>query len=82
MLIKMPTPAKFSETPTTRMIWEATPGPITPAHETPGHDHETPGRGSLSARKRWDETPRTERGIFLKSLFFKKHKFKVLKPFL
>jgi splicing factor 3B subunit 1 len=57
----MPTPAKFAETPHQRMIWEATPGPITPGHETPGHDHETPGRGNLSARKRWDETPRTER---------------------
>ena len=46
------------------MIWEATPGPITPGHETPGHDHETPGRGNMSSKKRWDETPRTERGFF------------------
>ena len=53
------------------MIWEATPGPITPGHETPGHDHETPGRGNMSSKKRWDETPRTERGFFfLLSLIF------------
>jgi splicing factor 3B subunit 1 len=58
----MPTPQNFAETPAQRMIWEATPGPVSPSHETPGHEHETPGRAvSQSARRRWDETPRTER---------------------
>lgn len=64
----MPTPkitGMGSETPSAipnqHMMWDATPGPVTPSHETPAH--ETPGRIANSARRRWDETPRTERGI-------------------
>ena len=42
-------------TPAQRQIWDATPAPVT--------ESETPGRAmGLSARRRWDETPRTERG--------------------
>ena len=52
-------------TPSTRQMWEATPGHATPGAATPGR--ETPGagdKGTPSARKnRWDETPRTERGM-------------------
>jgi splicing factor 3B subunit 1 len=45
----------------TRM-WDATPGHATPGHATPGHT--TPGHDKASARRnRWDETPKTERGI-------------------
>ena len=59
---------KGSETPgatpgqSTRM-WDATPGHATPGAVTPGR--ETPGhQGTPSARRnRWDETPRTERGM-------------------
>ena len=49
----------------TRM-WDATPGHATPGAATPGRDtpgHATPGGGATpSARRRWDETPKTERG--------------------
>lgn len=45
-------------TPAQRQIWDATPAPM-----TPGHESETPGRAmGMSGRRRWDETPRTERG--------------------
>ena len=46
----------------TRM-WAETPGHATPGAATPGR--ETPGQGATpSARKnRWDETPKTERGM-------------------
>lgn len=49
-------------TPSTRQ-WDATPGHATPGATTPGR--ETPGQAATpSARKnRWDETPKTERGI-------------------
>ncbi len=56
-------------TPSTRM-WEPTPshtpaGAATPGRDTPGHA--TPGHGggaNSSVRKnRWDETPKTERGL-------------------
>lgn len=47
----------------------ATPGAVTPGRETPGHD-----KGMSSRRNRWDETPKTERGIFflnyLTSLYY------------
>lgn len=64
------TPAhnKGGETPgatpgvSTRM-WEATPGHATPGATTPGR--ETPAEKiSSSRRNRWDETPKTERGIY------------------
>lgn len=44
-------------------MWDATPGHATPGHATPGR--ETPGhdKGASSRRNRWDETPKTERGI-------------------
>lgn len=44
--------------------WDMTPGHATPGATTPGR--ETPGQqGTPSARKnRWDETPKTERGIY------------------
>ena len=61
---------KGSETPgamatpgvSTRM-WDptpghATPGAVTPGRETPGHD-----KAMSSRRNRWDETPKTERGM-------------------
>lgn len=61
---------KGSETPgamatpgvSTRM-WDptpghATPGAVTPGRETPGHD-----KAMSSRRNRWDETPKTERGV-------------------
>ncbi|XP_004535089.1 splicing factor 3B subunit 1 [Ceratitis capitata] len=36
-------------------IWDATPAhPMTPSHETPGHE-------KSARRNRWDETPKTER---------------------
>lgn len=64
--------AKGSETPGATpgsKIWDPTPshtpaGAATPGRDTPGHA--TPGHGGAtsSARKnRWDETPKTERGI-------------------
>ena len=67
--------AKGSETPgatpgqSTRM-WDSTPGHATPGAATPGR--ETPGQGGTpSARKnRWDETPKTERGLSLLSVAF------------
>lgn len=65
--------AKGSETPGATpgsKIWDPTPshtpaGAATPGRDTPGHA--TPGHGGAtsSARKnRWDETPKTERGIY------------------
>lgn len=62
--------SKGGETPSatpgasTRM-WDATPGHATPGAATPGRDtpgHATPGQATPSARRRWDETPKTERG--------------------
>jgi hypothetical protein len=53
------TPVRLNdlETPGTRMIWDATPAPITPGNETPGRVI------TQSARKRWDETPRADTGL-------------------
>ena len=67
---------KGSETPgatpgqSTRM-WDATPGHATPGAVTPGR--ETPGhQGTPSARRnRWDETPRTERGMQIAIMNFR-----------
>ena len=43
-------------------MWEATPGHATPGATTPGR--ETPhDKIASSRRNRWDETPKTERGI-------------------
>lgn len=55
-------------TPSTRM-WEPTPshtpaGAATPGRDTPGHA--TPGHGGANSsvrKNRWDETPKTERGL-------------------
>lgn len=69
--------AKGSETPGATpgsKIWDPTPshtpaGAATPGRDTPGHA--TPGHGGAtsSARKnRWDETPKTERGIYGKAV--------------
>jgi splicing factor 3B subunit 1 len=45
--------------PSTRM-WDITPGHATPGAATPGHDTQaTPS----ARRNRWDETPKTERGM-------------------
>lgn len=56
-----PTPARLTDdmlgaTPSTRMIWDATPAPQTPGAETPAVR-----LSAGSQRRRWDETPRTER---------------------
>lgn len=57
-----PAYAKGSETPgatpSTR-IWDATPAHATPGRETPL----LTGDKSSVRRNRWDETPRTERGM-------------------
>lgn len=64
---------KGSETPgatPSARLWDATPGHATPGHATPGR--ETPATGT-SRRNRWDETPKTERGLFfcrVKAHFF------------
>jgi len=64
----------------TRM-WDATPGHTTPAAgaATPGRD--TPGHVGASQtsvrRNRWDETPKTERGIFKLLILIKKHFFQL-----
>lgn len=52
-------------TPSSR-AWDATPGHATPGAVTPGRGEETPGhKATPSARKnRWDETPKTERGLY------------------
>lgn len=68
--------AKGSETPgatPSSRMWEPTPshtpaGAATPGRDTPGHA--TPGHGGAtgSVRKnRWDETPKTERGVYFLS---------------
>ena len=58
--------SKGSDTPGatpagSQRMWDATPGHATPGHETPGRDvgHATPS----SRKNRWDETPKTERGV-------------------
>lgn len=50
-------------------MWEPTPshtpaGAATPGRDTPGHA--TPGHGGATSsvrKNRWDETPKTERGL-------------------
>jgi len=59
-----PKRAKGSETPgatpgASTRLWESTPGHMTPGGTTPGHG--TPG----SKKNRWDETPKTDRGMCL-----------------
>lgn len=46
-------------TPSAR-VWDATPGHLTPGQATPGR--ETPAQHA-SRRNRWDETPKTDRGL-------------------
>jgi hypothetical protein len=57
-------------------MWDATPGHATPGHATPGRDTPSHDKGASSRRNRWDETPKTERGILCAFTFIKK---KVLK---
>lgn len=57
-------------------MWEPTPshtpaGAATPGRDTPGHA--TPGHGGASSsvrKNRWDETPKTERGLLFCPFFF------------
>lgn len=44
-------------------MWDATPGHATPGHATPGRETPSHDKGASSRRNRWDETPKTERGI-------------------
>lgn len=44
-------------------VWDATPGHATPGHATPGRETPSHDKGASSRRNRWDETPKTERGI-------------------
>lgn len=50
----------------------ATPGAVTPGRETPSHE-----KTVTSRRNRWDETPKTERGLIIlyRYLFRKYNKF-------
>lgn len=55
-------------------MWDATPGHATPGHATPGRETPSHDKGASSRRNRWDETPKTERGI-LSTFAIKKQKF-------
>ena len=61
---------KGAETPgatpgiSTRM-WDATPAHATPGAATPGRETPSHEKTVTSRRNRWDETPKTERGIEL-----------------
>lgn len=55
-------------------IWDATPAhqaAATPTHLGSAAGAETPGHGDRSRRNRWDETPKTERGIVINIKFNK-----------
>lgn len=44
-------------------MWEATPGHATPGAVTPGRETPSHDKNMSSRRNRWDETPKTERGM-------------------
>lgn len=66
---------KGGETPgatpgvSTRM-WDATPGHATPGAVTPGRETPSHEKVVSSRRNRWDETPKTERGLCYKLCYF------------
>lgn len=45
-------------------MWDATPGHATPGAATPGRETPSHEKTVSSRRNRWDETPKTERGMF------------------
>jgi hypothetical protein len=59
-------------------MWDATPGHATPGHATPGRETPSHDKGSSSRRNRWDETPKTERGILF-AFAVRKQKFSCVK---
>lgn len=46
-------------------MWDATPAHATPGAVTPGRETPSHEKTVTSRRNRWDETPKTERGVYI-----------------